>query len=83
MQKTDTQEMKYPMFRPELEKRQEQIIQLAEERKIPFINLQACFDKAVMQYPGELFAADSIHPTPAGHVMIKNAWIAAFQQLYI
>lgn len=55
---------------------------LAEKYGLPFIPLQEMFTKvnADAQLPG-YWLRDGVHPTPAGHTLIKRAWLEAFQKL--
>ena len=52
---------------------------LAEKHDLVFVPLQDKFDEATKIAPVEYWAHDGVHPTPAGHCIIKNAWIDAFE----
>ncbi len=45
---------------------------------LPLIELQPLFDAACEQAPASHWSADGVHPTPAGHELIKRAWLEAF-----
>ena len=53
---------------------------LAEKHDLEFVPLQDKFDEATKIAPVEYWAHDGVHPTPAGHCIIKNAWIDAFEK---
>jgi len=76
-------EFKCPAFRSELELRREKLNCITQERKIKYADLQACFDQVTEHINGDLYSADGIHPTPAGHTLINNEQIKLFRQLTI
>jgi lysophospholipase L1-like esterase len=53
--------------------------QLAAELKVKFIPFQSVFDGACEQAPAEYWAADGVHPTPAGCALMAKTWIDAVQ----
>ena len=55
---------------------------VAEKYGLTFVPLQEMFDKANADAPEMgYWLADGVHPTAAGHELIKNAWLKAFEQL--
>lgn len=52
---------------------------VAEKNNIVFIPLQDKFDKMLEFAPVEYWSYDGVHPNAAGHCIIKNAWIEAFE----
>ncbi|MFB6247145.1 MAG: SGNH/GDSL hydrolase family protein [Salinibacter sp.] len=44
-----------------------------------WIPYQSVFDEALRDAPGPYWAADGIHPTPAGHYRMAQAWLEAFR----
>lgn len=74
-------EENYPLFRNEIEKRAEISFELAKSQGIPFIRLQHLFDEATKRAPASYWLSDGIHPTVAGHEIIKREWINAFEKL--
>lgn len=52
--------------------------QIAEETNQIFVPLQMVFDEACKRAPAEWWIADGVHPTPAGHRLIADAWLNAF-----
>lgn len=51
---------------------------LAEKYALPTIPLQEIFDKAITRAPADYWTHDGVHPTPAGHRLIADAWLQAF-----
>lgn len=47
---------------------------LADELKLTFVSFQSVFDSAVRAAPGEFWLWDGVHPTPAGHALMLQAW---------
>ena len=56
------------------------IKQLAQEFHFPFVPLQQLFDDACKVYPAEYWTPDGIHPSPAGHQLIADAWLDTFER---
>lgn len=50
---------------------------LADEFGATFIPLQSLFEEAYARAPAEHWSADGVHPTPAGHQLIADAWLKA------
>jgi len=53
---------------------------IAEENGLIFLPLQKMFDDACKIRPADYWLADGVHPTPAGHQLIADAWIDAFEK---
>ncbi len=53
----------------------------AKEYGLPFIPLQNKFEEAAKLAPEDYWLRDGIHPTPAGHEIIKREWIRGFRKL--
>ena len=71
----------YDDFRPEVEKRAEKAKMIAEKYNLTFIPLQEKFDTAYKTAPEGYWLKDGVHPTSAGHELIKREWIKAFKSL--
>lgn len=69
-------------FVEELTGRRLAISKLAEEFDAIHIPLQSVFDAAFKRAPEEYWAADGVHPTPAGHQLITDAWLEATRSLF-
>lgn len=50
---------------------------VAEKYGLTFVPLQEKFDEAAKLMPDTYWLADGVHPTPAGHALIKEALIKA------
>ena len=73
---------RWEFFSQEVPLRAQAAKRLAEKYNLPFVPLQHLFDKANADAPAPgYWLRDGVHPTPAGHVLIKNAWLEAFQKL--
>ena len=70
------------IFVPELIGRRKVIAELVKEFDAVHIPLQDLFDQAFTRAPQAHWAADGVHPTPAGHQMITDAWIQAAEKLF-
>ncbi|MBQ8814403.1 MAG: SGNH/GDSL hydrolase family protein [Lachnospiraceae bacterium] len=68
-------------FSAEVYKRAEMAKKIAKSYSLPFITLQDKFDEAVKSAPESYWLRDGVHPTTAGHELIKREWIKAFKQL--
>lgn len=72
---------KWNIFNEEVQKRAEKAKKVAEKYNLPFIPLQHKFDEAAKLAPNSYWLEDGVHPTPAGHELIKREWINAFNKL--
>ena len=68
-------------FRDEVAKRAEKAKEIAEKYDLSFVPLQEKFDEAAKLAPNNYWLADGVHPTTAGHELIKREWMKAFQSL--
>jgi lysophospholipase L1-like esterase len=73
---------RYPLFRRETELRAQAAKRVAEKYGLVFVPLQEAFDRAEADAPvrGQ-WLWDGVHPTAAGHTLIKEAWLKGFEQL--
>ena len=69
------------VFEPEVNKRIEITKRLAEKYGCVFVDIQSEFDKAIERHPEPYWTAEGVHPTEAGHEIIKRAWLKAFEQV--
>ncbi len=58
--------------------RAEVVRSIAEQYKQIFVPLQKKFDEAQDRFPQPFWIKDGVHPTPAGHQLIANAWLEAY-----
>ncbi len=54
---------------------------IAEKFGLPFITLQDKFDAACEKEAPAYWLWDGVHPTAAGHEIIKREWLAAYEKL--
>lgn len=73
---------RYAYFRKEVELRAQAAKRVAEKYGLVFVPLQEAFDRAEANAPvrGQ-WLWDGVHPTAAGHTIIKEAWLKGFAQL--
>lgn len=67
-------------FAKELPLRVQAVRQIAEELHTLFLPLQEMFEKACEVQPPEYWLMDGVHPTPAGHQLIADAWLNLFDR---
>ena len=72
---------KWNLFSTEVKKRAAKAKEIAEKYDLPFIPLQDKFDEAAKLAPNHYWLADGVHPTTAGHEIIKREWIKSFNEL--
>ena len=71
---------RYPLFRRETELRAQAAKRVAEKYGLTFVPLQEAFDRAEANAPERgRWLWDGVHPTAAGHTLIKEAWLKAFE----
>ena len=54
---------------------------VAEKYGLVFVPLQELFDEVSANTPEGYWLADGVHPTPAGHELIKREWLKAFEKM--
>ena len=74
-------ETNWDYFSTEVPKRAMMARKIAEKYNLPFIELQAGFDKLAKSAPNEYWLGDGVHPTAKGHEFIKREWLKAFAKL--
>lgn len=52
---------------------------VASDYGATWIPYQSVFDEALDEAPASYWARDGVHPTPAGHYRMAQAWLAAFR----
>lgn len=79
---TEEHPHRWEFFRSEVELRAQAAKRIAEKYHLPFIPLQEMFDKANADAPEQgYWLRDGVHPTHAGHELIKQKWLKAFESL--
>jgi lysophospholipase L1-like esterase len=61
----------------EMVDRRERTRRLAEEFGAAWVPFQEVFDQALKERPFEYWLKDGVHPTPAGHERMAQAWLKA------
>lgn len=79
--KADATEEAWETFRTETEKMAEVSKRIAEKHSLTFVPLMEKFDKALELAPAEYWLFDGVHPSEAGHELIKNEWLKAFESI--
>jgi lysophospholipase L1-like esterase len=59
---------------PEFDARRAAAARVAQHARATFVPLQAVFDARARTVPPQYWAADGVHPTPAGHAVIAERW---------
>lgn len=73
-------EGKWEEFYADVVKRSQIVQKLAKEYKLSFVPLQKKLDDACALCPADYWLGDGVHPTPAGHRLIADAWLEVFQR---
>lgn len=61
----------------EMRERQKIVAKIAADYRTVFVPLQDEFDRAAAETAPEYWLVDGVHPTPAGHQLIADAWLGA------
>ncbi|HLQ58287.1 MAG TPA: GDSL-type esterase/lipase family protein [Gemmatimonadales bacterium] len=59
---------------PEFDQRRAAAARVAKRARATFVPLQTVFNQHTRTTPAEYWAADGVHPTPAGHAVIAEQW---------
>ncbi|MFN2572122.1 MAG: SGNH/GDSL hydrolase family protein [Gemmatimonadales bacterium] len=59
---------------PEFDERRAAAARVAARARVTFVPLQSVFNQRAGLAPPEYWAADGVHPTPAGHAVIAEQW---------
>ena len=69
---------RYDCFVADVADKAAAVKRVAEAYQLPLIELQPIFDAACQLAPASHWSGDGVHPTPAGHELIKRAWLDTF-----
>lgn len=72
---------RWEYFREETDLRRAAVKRLAQKYNLAFVPLQDKFTAVNADAPEGYWLQDGVHPTPAGHGLITEAWIEAFEKL--
>lgn len=78
---TEEEPDKWNTFKTEVKKRAQKARSVAQKYNIPFISLQDKFDALAENTENSYWLSDGVHPTTAGHELIKREWIKHFAKL--
>ena len=78
---TEEEPDKWNTFKTEVKKRAQKARSVAQKYNIPFISLQDKFDVLAEKTENSYWLSDGVHPTTAGHELIKREWIKHFAKL--
>ncbi len=59
----------------------EAVKRISKKYNLPFIDTQSAFNEALKKAGPDYWTMDGVHPTAAGHEIIKNLWIEEFNKL--
>jgi lysophospholipase L1-like esterase len=74
-------EAQWAYFHEETALRAKAARMVADEYGAVFVSLQDAFDDAAKLAPAAHWLSDGVHPTPAGHQLIADCWLAALNAL--
>ena len=73
---------RWDFFRDEVALRAQAAKRIAQKYDLPFILLQDTFNAANADAPADgYWLVDGVHPSAAGHALIKKAWIDMFERI--
>ncbi len=78
---TDEIPDKLQRFITDVSEKAQVVKRVAKKYNLPLIELQPAFDHACKLAPPTYWSADGVHPTAAGHNIIKNLWIEEFKNI--
>lgn len=78
---TEEQPDRLERFVTDVAAKAEAVKRVAKAYNLPLVELQPIFDAACELAPAAHWSADGVHPTAAGHELIKRAWLDTFATL--
>ena len=60
-----------------------EIREIAEKYNLVFVPLQSVFDEACKLQPPSYWLEDGVHPTHAGHELVKREWLKGFEKFKV
>ncbi len=72
---------KWQHFYDEVKIRRDITEKLAKEYVLEYIDLQKVFDDALKIAPANHWTVEGVHPTTAGHALIKKAWMEVYNKI--
>ena len=80
-QNTDEHPCRWEFFYEGVKRNAQACKRVAEKYGLVFVPLQEMLEKANVGAPDGYWLFDGVHPTAAGHQLIKRAWLKGFEQL--
>ncbi len=80
-QNTPEQPDRLNQFRAHVQSRIDVVRKIATAYNLPFVDVQAIYDAACQRADASCWTGDGAHPTPAGHELLKRAWLQAFETI--
>lgn len=78
---TEEHPCRWEYFSAEVPLRAAAAKRVAEKYKLPFVPLQKMFEQAESDAPAHgYWLRDGVHPTQAGHTLIKRAWMKCYEE---
>ena len=71
----------YEGFKKDVTEKAAAAKRVAEKNSLAFIPLQDKLDEAAKSAPEAYWLGDGVHPTPAGHELIKREWLKKFEEI--
>lgn len=71
---------RWPEWKSEVDRRIEIVRRLADEWQTVHVASQELFDNACRSAPPEYWLWDGVHPMPAGHHLLAQAWLKAVKE---
>ena len=78
---TEEKPHKWEYFKTDVPTKAAAAKRVAEKYGLKFVSLQDKFDEALKLAPASYWLGDGVHPTPAGHELIKREWLKAFDEI--
>ena len=72
---------RWEFFHAECKLRQAAAKRIAEKHGAVYVPLQEMFDKVSANTPEGYWLYDGVHPTPAGHELLKQRWLEAYEKI--
>ena len=67
-------------WQPDFPRYREAARRVADDYDATWIPYQSVFDEALQEAPAPYWSRDGVHPTPAGHYRMAQAWLSAFRR---
>ncbi len=72
---------RYSRMKNGVAEKAEVVRKIAQTYCLPCIDLQRAYDEALLKAPATYWSRDGVHPTEAGHEIIKRLWIQTFDDM--